>query len=246
MHMQTSLKYRTNVWRRMTDERTVPSTASTAEVQLTKRAPNAQGSPAPDAAPESVQGTRELSDGALGREELAALIEKEYVGLRLLIARKADDPQLGEDLLNEAICTAWEKWQNGQIARPQQIAGYVFQVAMNLLRNHRRGMGVRPEKRASASDLDGLQAKGEPRDELIESDLATRVKALIRDMGSERDRSVLVRFYLDEEDKEIICRDLNLTPLQFDKVLHRARRRLKELLEARGLSRSDLLSLVML
>jgi RNA polymerase sigma-70 factor (ECF subfamily) len=244
MHMQTSLKYRTNTWRRMTDERTVTPPASTAEVQLTKRAPDTQSSPAPGALP--VSGIREASDAGVDREALAALIEKEYVGLRLLIARKAEDPQLGADLLNEAICTTWEKWQNGQIARPQQIAGYVFQVAMNLLRNHRRGMGVRPEKRASASELDGLQAKGEPRDELIESDLATRVKTLIRDMGSERDRSVLVRFYLDEEDKEIICRDLNLTPLQFDKVLHRARRRLKELLEARGLSKSDLLSLVML
>ncbi|HEY2591447.1 MAG TPA: hypothetical protein VGI35_07635, partial [Steroidobacteraceae bacterium] len=60
-----------------------------------------------------------------------------------------------------------------------------------------------------------------------------------REMGSERDRGVLVRFYLEEDDKETICRDLQLTPLQFDKVLHRARRRLRTLLEASGARRSD-------
>jgi len=27
-------------------------------------------------------------------------------------------------------------------------------------------------------------------------------------MSSQRDRAILVRFYLDEEDKETICRDL--------------------------------------
>src|SRR5215831_15943265 len=121
MHMQTSLKYRTNTWRRMTDERTATHSASTAEVQLTKRASDGRSTPAPDALPGTVSGAREASDAGLDREGLAALIEKEYAGLRLLIARKAEDPQLGADLLNEAICTAWEKWQNGQIARPQQI-----------------------------------------------------------------------------------------------------------------------------
>jgi RNA polymerase sigma-70 factor (ECF subfamily) len=230
----------------MTDERTVLSTPAAADTQLTRRATDAQSTAAPSADPGTEPGVRGSSDAAPDREELAALIEKEYVGLRLLIARKAEDPQLGADLLNEAICTAWEKWQNGQIARPRQIAGYVFQVAMNLLRNHRRAMGVRPEKRASAGALDEVTGGSEPRDEVIESELAARVKTLIREMGSERDRAVLIRFYLDEEDKEIICRDLNLTPLQFDKVLHRARRRLRELLETRGLSKSDLFSLVML
>jgi RNA polymerase sigma-70 factor (ECF subfamily) len=219
----------------MMDERIVGALTPPAQTQLGQRIPHSQGE-------SGTQPSR--NDGPLARDELAALIEKEYVGLRLLIARRAGDPQLGADLLNEAICTAWEKWQIGQIERPQQIAGYVFQVAMNLLRNHRRAMGARPEKRASPSELDALPASGEPRDQLMESEIAVRVKALIRDMESQRDREALVRFYLNEEDKELICRDLRLSPLQFDKVLYRARKRLRVLLETRGLSRSDLFSLL--
>jgi RNA polymerase sigma-70 factor (ECF subfamily) len=182
---------------------------------------------------------------ALQRSEVSALIEREYVGLRLLITRRAGDPQLGADLLNDAICTAWEKWQAGQIAHPEHIAGYVFQVAINLLRNHRRAMGVRPDKRASVKELDELPSGGEPRDQLFQSQLGARVRKLLLEMGSARDRSVLVRFYLDEEDKDTICRDLQLTALQFDKVLHRARRRMRDLMDATGLKKTDLLSLLL-
>jgi RNA polymerase sigma-70 factor (ECF subfamily) len=70
------------------------------------------------------------------------------------------------------------------------------------------------------------------------------VKDIIRGMGSQRDRTILVRFYLNEEDKEIICRDLKLTPMQFARVLHRARGRLRQLLESQGFKGSDLFSVL--
>jgi RNA polymerase sigma-70 factor (ECF subfamily) len=71
------------------------------------------------------------------------------------------------------------------------------------------------------------------------------VVKIIRSMPSERDRRILVRFYLDEEDKDVICRELKLTPAQFASVLHRARLRLKDLLESHGINRSDLFSSVL-
>ena len=190
----------------------------------------------PPASPAS--GSIPLSEAAV-----AALIEKNYVGLRLLVSRRCRDPQVGADLLNEAVCTTWAKWQAGKIERPEQIAGYVLQVTMNLLRNHRRAIGERPEKRADATKLHELPSDTEPADETMEREIASQVKNVIRGMSSQRDRAILVRFYLDEEDKETICRDLGLSPLQFDKILHRARGRLRKLLESGGLGRADLLSL---
>jgi RNA polymerase sigma-70 factor (ECF subfamily) len=159
------------------------------------------------------------------------------------VTRRCRDPQVAADLLNEAVCTTWTKWQAGKIGRPEQIAGYVLQVAMNLLRNHRRAIVERPEKRADVAHLQNLKSESEPADQAIELEMAGRVKALIRGMTSQRDRSILVRFYLDEEDKEKICRDLGIGALQFDKILHRARGRLRKLLESGGLSRSDMLCL---
>jgi RNA polymerase sigma-70 factor (ECF subfamily) len=182
---------------------------------------------------------------ALQRGEVESLIAREYFGLRLLIARRTGDQHVAADLLNDAVCTTWEKWLAGKIARPEQIAGYIFQVAMNLLRNRRRAMAERPEKRADAEVLESLAATDPVSLQQVEENLAARVKEIIRGMGSQRDRTILVRFYLNEEDKETICRDLKLTPMQFARVLHRARGRLRQLLESHGFKGSDLFSVLL-
>ena len=50
-------------------------------------------------------------------------------------------------------------------------------------------------------------------------------------MKSARDRQVLFRFYIAEENKEDICSDLGLSSLHFNRVLFRARERFRELYE---------------
>jgi RNA polymerase sigma-70 factor, ECF subfamily len=214
--------------------------ASNATTDELSRPATAGAAPTPDPSP--ANGGR----SPLSQLEVGALIERNYVGLRLLVSRRCRDPHVAADLLNEAVLTTWSKWQAGKIERPEQIAGYVLQVTMNLLRNHRRAIGERPEKRADAAKLQDLPSDTQPADETIEREIAIQVKNVIRGMASQRDRAILVRFYLDEEDKEAICRDLGLSPLQFDKILHRARGRLRKLLEAGGLGRSDMLCLAAL
>lgn len=182
----------------------------------------------------------------VNKSTIESLIQQNYAGLRLLLRRRTGDPEVAADLLNEAICITWEKWQEGKIERPEEIAGYIFQVALNLLRNRRRAMGERPGARADNSKLDALADDTDTRDSWAERQIAARVKGVIASMSTPRDRLILTRFYLEEQDKETICRDLNLDALQFDKVLHRARGRLKSLLEAQGLGKSDLLSVLVL
>jgi RNA polymerase sigma-70 factor (ECF subfamily) len=227
----------------MAEKGPVISASSLAEASLKPEAiePSAQSGPA--AAPAGSAPASSAGAPALNRAEVEALIAKEYAGLRLLIFRRARDLNVAADLLNDAVCTTWEKWLTGQIARPEQIAGYVFQVAMNLLRNHRRAMAERPEKRAELRALDELPMD-EPDTQGVEDGLARRVKRLLQGMSSQRDRTVLVRFYLNEEDREVICRDMKLTPAQFARVIHRARGRLRQLMEAEGLKGSDLYSLL--
>jgi RNA polymerase sigma-70 factor (ECF subfamily) len=177
----------------------------------------------------------------LQKSDINALLGRDYIGLRLLIFRRTGDMQVAADLLNDAIGTTWEKYRDGQIARPDQIAGYVFQVAMNLLRKH-RGAIAELQRRAAVEEIDAVSADDGRDDPDIEGALMDKVIRIIRSMDSERDRTVLVRFYLDEDDKETICRDLRLTSAQFVKVLHRARQRLRGLLESQGVRGSDVFS----
>ncbi len=68
---------------------------------------------------------------------------------------------------------------------------------------------------------------------------ADLVRQVIQELGTPRDRDILLRFYIAEEDKERISADFGLTSLQFNRVLHRARERYREIyLERAGLERS--------
>lgn len=175
----------------------------------------------------------------LDRAAVESLIARHYAGLRLLIMRRTGDAEVAADLLNEAVCTTWEKWQAGLVQRPEQIAGYIFKVAMNLLRNHRRSISERADRRVSPDVLAVLPGGADATDRWLEKKIALRVKRLLQEMGTARDREILLRFYLNDEDKESICKALQLDAVQFDKVLHRARGRLKELMESHGLKRTD-------
>ena len=123
----------------------------------------------------------------LDQREVEKLIVANYPGLRSLLAQKAGDPQVAADLLNDAICTTWEKWHAGKIEQAQQIAGYVFQVAMNLLRNHRRAAGERADLRAPAAALEALEAGSDSVSDLGTREMAKAVRKLLDDMDSPRD-----------------------------------------------------------
>ena len=183
------------------------------------------------------------SPPGMDRAAVETLIAKHYTGLRLLIQRRVGDAEVAADILNQAACTAWEKWQSGQVRRPEEIGGYIFQVAMNLLRNRRRSIAERADRRVDPEVLENLPGNADGTDRWLEKKIAARVKRVLQELNSPRDREILVRFYLREEEKDAICRDLALEADQFDKVLHRARTRLRELLEASGLQRSDLFML---
>jgi hypothetical protein len=58
---------------------------------------------------------------------------------------------------------------------------------------------------------------------------------MVAELSSPRDREIVKRFYLDEEDKQTICDDLRLSSLQFNQVIARARQRMKQQMEAKGL-----------
>jgi len=60
----------------------------------------------------------------------------------------------------------------------------------------------------------------------------------MEELPRHRDREVLERFYLREESRVSICESLNLTSLQLNQVLWRARQRFGEVLRKHGLSRS--------
>ena len=190
-------------------------------------------------------GTQDENKKKLSPADIERLIVHQYGGLCRLVTQRTGDRDLANDVLQEAIATAWEHLQAGRISRPDQIVGYVFQVAMNQLRNRRRKFADRPDRRAESDALDQLTA-AEPAPNLeLGTNIVSQVRALITELPTERDRQIVKRFYLDEEDKDVICRELGVAPLHFDKIIFRAKRRMQSLLESRGLKKGDFFSFLL-
>lgn len=181
----------------------------------------------------------------MDRESVTAQLQRQYAGLLILIRAKTRDQPLARDILNQACVTALEHLEANRISDTSQIAAYVYKVAMNHLRNHWRKMDERGDLRATAGALEAIAGDG-CEAQFDQARLVDMARLLLRSLPTARDREIIVRFHLDEEDKASICRAMRLTPLQFDKVLFRARQRLRAILEKKGLKLDDFFVLLLM
>ena len=169
---------------------------------------------------------------------------RDYPGLHALILRRARDPELAADILQDAAVTTLEKLRRDEIAQPERIGGYLYRVAINHLRNLRRMQHATrctvdfPEEELTVPQDDPEW------DNVGRLQWAQEARRLLEEMPAARDREVLVRFYLHDEPKEAICQDLRLTGEHFNRVIFRARNRFRELLERHGYGQSDFLTIV--
>lgn len=170
------------------------------------------------------------------------LRQQDLAGIKSLLEKQCGSATVAEDLLSEAIETSLRKLRDGAIARPEQLVGYVYRVALNLLRNFRR---QDKSARTSSEAIDEI-SDNDDRDaaaSIEQARWAKLMREVLKELPARRDRELIVGFYLEEEDKETLCHRFGISTLHFNRVIHRARERFRELLEDRGYSRGDFLSL---
>lgn len=170
-----------------------------------------------------------------------AAVYRDFPGLRALILRRVRDPEVAADILQDAAVTTLEKLRTGEIAHPENLGGYIYRVALNHLRNHRR------KDRSALSSADALDelpaSENDDWERVGGRQWAAAARRMLEEMPVPRDREVLVRFYLDDEDREKICVELGLSEEHFNRVIFRARNRFRELVEHRGFRKADLLTI---
>jgi RNA polymerase sigma-70 factor (ECF subfamily) len=156
------------------------------------------------------------------------LFQRYSRGLLFLLRRLA--PELAEDLHQETFRIVLERLRKRELDDPAGLAGFLRGIARNLVIAERRKSARR---RTDADEEELAQAvsptPGQLSAVLLDEEAET-VRQLIRELPTERDRQLLLRFYVTEEDKESLCADLGLDSLHFNRVLFRARQRFKELL----------------
>jgi RNA polymerase sigma-70 factor, ECF subfamily len=162
----------------------------------------------------------------------AELVARFSDGLSFLLRRWTRDRAIAEDLFQETFRLALEKIRKGEVRDPERLAGFLRSLAKNLsIEHYRRGSRreTREEELEAAAELSAPETS--QLGQLLRQEKAALVRQVLEELGSERDRQVLFRFYIAEEDKEQIRSDLGLTGPEFNLVLFRARRRYRDLYE---------------
>ena len=152
--------------------------------------------------------------------------------MAILLDRHTNGRPEAEDLFQDTFRLVIEKLRKGELREPAKLPGFLAQIARSLAIEHYRKAQRRktdPDSDAIAEVADVSGGGSGPLSELLTREDAGLVRQVIRELGTERDRDILLRFYIAEEDKERISADFGLSSLQFNRVLHRARERYREL-----------------
>jgi RNA polymerase sigma-70 factor (ECF subfamily) len=165
------------------------------------------------------------------RQAEVELVERYSRCVTVIIRREVSDAAVADDLYQEIFWTVLEKIRQGGVREPEKLSGFVCGVARNHVMHYfrraaRREISTENEEAVLLSHPAPDQLK-----KLLQKEKADFVWQILKEMPNERDVQVLIRFYIAEEEKELICADLGLTSLHFNLVLHRARVRYKELYE---------------
>jgi len=178
---------------------------------------------------------RIIDDDRAAEAELIAIFKDR---VSHIIRRIANNTSMAEDFSQDTLFTVIKKIRNGDLQQPESLGFFIASVA----RNHALEQ-MRLIRRRTSEDLEHAEHIPDPSptplEQLQTSEKLKEIREVI-DQLIPRDRTLILRFYINEEPKDVICADLGLTSEQFDRVVHRARKRLKALyLKQKGLSKGD-------
>lgn len=169
---------------------------------------------------------REIRSGQPGgMEELYGCFKK---GVRFYLCRQIGPRDL-EDHLHDLFIVVVEAIMSGHLREPERLMGFVRTIA-------RRQAGAEIDRtvraRTDAVSIDfepePINVDPDPEKTTISNERSHFVSVVLGALSG-RDREVLTRYYLEEQDRAKICEEMNLTETQFRLLKSRAKSRFGQL-----------------
>ncbi len=195
------------------------------------------------------------SDKSLGRDEssdfslVEAVAERSELQNQLYLRYRRPllqvfhhrriDRDAADDLLQRTFLQAIKKIRTEGLDDPSNLGGYLYRTACKLATAYWRGELSRRHEN-DRELLTNLKDEALSLEERLDHEqLAKHVRDLMDHLPVQRDREVLERFYLHEEPRTAIRESLQLTDMQFNQVLWRARQRFGDILRKAGFALGD-------
>lgn len=171
---------------------------------------------------------RRIMSGDAGAEK--EFVQLNHAWLLFVIRRQFARSCHHEDILHDAFMVVLGKLQRSKIKSPESILAYLRSTAINIGYEYMK----KDKKFSSAVKQDFIDLIADAQDtllsQLVWDDKVHFVKQVINELGQERDQDILLQFYFHHVSKVRICQNMELTSEHFDRVIYRAKERLKMLI----------------
>lgn len=148
-----------------------------------------------------------------------------------MLRQRAGNVQRAEDLHQDTFFIVLQRLRTTGINDPSLISAFLHKTAINLLIED----GRKEARRKTYADTDRVlletDASADQLGALIRAEAANAVRSMIQELRNPRDRELLYRFYILQQEKPIVCQAMALPSEHFDRVISRARTRFRELVE---------------
>lgn len=172
---------------------------------------------------------RAIHEGSAAAE--AVLVRTYSHSVFYVLKRRCNNAELARDLCQDTFLVLLEKFRTQSIDDPERLSAYIHKTAINLLIAQQR-KDARRQTRTDNDLVDAcIDARSNPLQEVERMQITEAVKDSILGMDNPRDKEILYRYYIREHDKGDICLQLGIDFRHFDKVIFRAKSRLKDILQ---------------
>ena len=166
-------------------------------------------------------------------------VQINYQWLLFIVRGKFAQSNNHEDIVQDSFMLVLSKLQQGKINQPHTILAYLRTTAINIGFEYLR----KDKKFTSAIDQDYLEVIEDAKEDILSTiiwnDKIKYVKQVMTELKVQRDKDILIKFYFEDQDKPTICQVLNLSTEHFDRVLYRAKARLKQIIAHHGDNNPD-------
>jgi RNA polymerase sigma-70 factor (ECF subfamily) len=173
----------------------------------------------------------ELVRRIIARDPLAEeeMVLRYRAGVFQIIYRVVGNHSVTEDLCQETLIKALEKIRHGDVREPERLSGFICGIARFTAIEHVRKMrsSMKTEEIGVTEEIP--DPSPDPFEQVLDKENTEIVRKVIGKMNVQRDREVLSRYYILEEEKDKICADLKITKEKFSRIIFRAHKRYKEL-----------------
>ncbi len=163
------------------------------------------------------------------------LVRRYSRAIMMMLEQRTGDVQRAEDIHQDTFCIVLQRLRTKGIDDPSRISAFIHKTAINILIGDYR----KETRRQTYPNTDLIQrhidTNSDQLRQLIRDEGDQAIRTAIQELSNERDRELLYRFYILQQEKPTVCKALRLTTQHFDRVISRARKRFRELVERKHL-----------